>query len=89
MLRTSSTQLPLDTSASFSGLIFACRIAEIANQDAAFLHAGVEGHEVAIAADEEQSGDQQHHGDGDLRDDHEALHGEAFAAARCFRARRI
>ena len=56
-------------------------IAEKANQDAALSHAGVEGHQVAIAADEEQRGDQQHHGDGDLGDDHQALHGEALAAA--------
>ena len=55
--------------------------AEVANRDAAFAHAWIECHQIAIAANEEQRADEQHHGDRDLGDDHQALDGEAFAVA--------
>src|ERR1700722_13127799 len=53
----------------------------MANTYAASAHAWIHCGQVAIAAYEEQCADQQHHGDGDLSNDHQALDGEAFTVA--------
>src|SRR5271168_75617 len=73
-------ELPFEFRLIF-GLDIRHGIPDEANGDAAFTHAGVESHEIAIAANEEQCAHEQHHGNRDLRDHHQTLKRKALTAA--------